>query len=303
VVGEKVWRLASELFGRLPALVGLVVLVVIFELDFVRYYTVTLLSENVYILTVTLAIVPFVRWIRLAHRSDLVRMGVWGGVSTITRPSMLFYLFPALALVALVAFGRGRRVSAAVGAVSIAAATWLLTIAPVTLRNLLVSHRLVLVSDVPSASVLTYNIPASLSAAEYGARWRGTFGSALKVVAEMAWEHPLAMLGVFVKKLGFSLCMTQWITGYRPHPELVAVTALYLGMCIVSKRMRDRVLWPVHLFVVVHLASMMLTLPWNYGYRLIIPPFVYTSTLSVAALWSVVQTRRFDLGQPAESGA
>src|SRR6266508_704473 len=54
------WRLAAALFGARPALIGLVALVTIFELDFARYYTITLLSENLYILTVTLTLVAFI---------------------------------------------------------------------------------------------------------------------------------------------------------------------------------------------------------------------------------------------------
>jgi hypothetical protein len=82
--------------------------------------------------------------------------------------------------------------------------------------------------------------------------------------------------------------MVHWFGGYRPHPELVGVTLLYVATVIASTTMRARVLWPVHLFVLAHVASMGLTMPWNYGYRLIIPPFVYTSTLSVAAASSLI---------------
>jgi hypothetical protein len=304
IVGTIVWRLASEIFGQRPALAGLVALVAIFELDFARYYTVTLLSENLYILTATSCLVPFVRWVRGGRRADLIRMAIWGGISTMTRPPMLFYLFPAVVLVALVAAGRSRRPGETMACVALVAGLWLLTVSPITLRNLFVSHRFVLVSDVQSASVLTYNIPASLSAAEYGARWHGTFGSALRVIAEMSYEHPLAMSGVFAKKLAFSLGMTQLIEGYRPHPELVAVTMMYVVMCIASSRMLARALWPVHLFVLTHLASMLLTMPWNYGYRLIMPPFVYTSALSAAAFGSMVMSRRARFGvQVVESRA
>jgi len=50
----------------------------VFELDFARYYTVTLLSENLYVLTVTLTITPFVRWVRDGDRADLLRMAFLG---------------------------------------------------------------------------------------------------------------------------------------------------------------------------------------------------------------------------------
>jgi len=36
---------------------------------------------------------------------------------------------------------------------------------------------------------------------------------------------------------------------------------------------------------------MALTSPWNYGYRLILPPFVFTSMLAVAAAMARVSPR------------
>jgi hypothetical protein len=80
--------------------------------------------------------------------------------------------------------------------------------------------------------------------------------------------------------------MIHWFQPYRPHPELIAITALYALTLIFSAKMRNPDLWPVHAFVASHWASMALTSPWNYGYRLILPPFVYTTALSVAAAWS-----------------
>jgi hypothetical protein len=112
--------------------------------------------------------------------------------------------------------------------------------------------------------------------------------SGLHVLARIAWDHPLGVLRIQGLKLGFSLGMIQWFDGYRPHPELVTVTVLYVLTCICSRTMRALALWPVHLFVLAHLASMGLTMPWNYGYRLIIPPFVLTSVLSASAAWSIV---------------
>lgn len=287
-----VWRLAAEWFGERPALAGLAVLVLVFELDFVRYYTVTLLSENLYFLTVTLTIAPFVRWVRDGARADLWRTGLWGGISTLTRPPMLLYLVPALILIALVAAKRTRRLEVAATAVLATATVWLLVVAPVTLRNWVAAGRAILVSDVPGSSLISYNMPPSVSAASYAGYFKGTTSSGFKVFAQIAWDHPIAMLGVQMRKIGFSLGLTQLAGGYRPHPELVAITVLYLSMCVASRRMRHLTMWPVHLFVLAHLAGMPLTLPWNYGYRMILAPYVYTSALATAALYAMVGERR-----------
>src|SRR5206468_1334231 len=119
---------------------GIVTLVTVFELDFTRYYTVTLLSENLYILTVTLTLVPFVRWVVSGDGGELRRAAFWGGVSSITRPAMMVFFVPALALAAFVAADRTRSWRATAATTGATAAIWLAVIAPVTLRNLVVSR-------------------------------------------------------------------------------------------------------------------------------------------------------------------
>ena len=109
----------------------------------------------------------------------------------------------------------------------------------------------------------------------------------------MTWDYPGGMLRRQGEKLGFSLGMVQWLQGFRPHPELVAVSGLYFAMLVLSKTMRSLPLWPVHLFVLSHLAAMGLTNPSNYGYRLILPPYIYTSTLSVAAAFSLFSLKTY----------
>jgi len=282
-VAVLMWRLALELFGPTPAAAGVLALVAILELDFARYYTVTLLSENLYILTVTLTLVPFARWIRDGDRGNLWRAAFWGGVSSITRPSMMLFFVPALALVAFVAWARERSLRTAAGAAVAVAAIWLCVIAPISIRNLVVSGRFVLISEGLGATFIKYNVPEAVNVGAYESQYSGSTLSGLAVLTRIAWDHPAQMLATQGRKLGFSLGMVHWYGGYRMHPELVAVTLLYCATLCLSARLRARELWPVHLFVLTHLASMGLTMPWNYGYRLIIPPFVYTSTLSAAA--------------------
>lgn len=303
LVAVLVWRLAASLFAERPALAGLCVLVLILELDFTRYYTVTLLSENLYVLPVTLTLVSCVLWVREGERADLWLAGFWGGVSSITRPAMMMYFVPVLALVAFISAERARTLRASVASVGAVAAAWMLVIAPVTLRNWVVAHRLVLISDGLGAGFIKYNMPASADPALYTANAGNGILSGLAVLGHLTWDHPLEMLLLQGRKLGFSLGMVQWFGGYRPHPELVAVTLLYAVMCILSRAMRARALWPVHLFVLAHLASMGFTMPWNYGYRLIIPPFIYTSSLSAAAAYSLLAMRAFrlDARQATES--
>ena len=260
-------------------------------MDFIRYYTVTLLTENLYILTVTLMLVPFVRWVRLQpQRPGPHRLRC--GISTITAcHDVLRRPCAGLDRVPVAGSTHAAR-DPALTAAGVAVSAWILTIAPVTARNWVVAHRFVTIADVPArVSDLLQNFPSTVDASPYIARFHGTMGSGLSALIRSTWDHPWAMSAFHLRKLGFSLGMIQWFGGYRPHPELAGVSILYIVMCVASSRMRDRAMWPVHLFVVTHLASMIITIPWNYGYRLILPAFVYTTTLSVAAFTAWLMAR------------
>ena len=284
------WSFASEVFGRFAATCGLVALVVVFELDFIRYYTVTLLSENLYVLTVTLCAVAFGRWAKTQRLSQLIQGGVWAGISAVTRPAMMMFFVPALIVVAATAFLQ-RRSRWVLLAPCITAATWLAVVMPFTLRNWIVARQLVLISGGLGGTFIVHNTPPGIDPQMFMARYSGGIFNGLAVLAQIAVEQPGAFFALQMQKLGFTLGMTHWFGDYRPHPELIAITALYVVMLLLSTSLRGASLWPMHAFVVSHWASMALTSPWNYGYRLILPPFVFTSMLAVAAAMARVSPR------------
>lgn len=287
-VAVLLWRLASDCFGERAGLLGLAALVVLFELDFARYYTVTLLSENLYILTVALTVTSLARWARSGSVTSLAAGGFWGGVSSITRPGMLIAFVPVLIVVAVIAIRRLDARALGARAAAICAAAWALPVSLTAARNWIVASRFVLVSDGLGGGVVLYNIPASVPSAPYLEGFSGGLLAAAALLARIFRDHPWAFLATQVRKFGFTLGMTQWHEGYRAHPELIAFTALYVAMLFASRSMRQPALWPAHVFVVAHVLSMGLTIPWNYGYRLILPPFVFTATLSVAAAASLL---------------
>jgi hypothetical protein len=284
------WSFASEVFGRLAATVGLAALLVIFELDFIRYYTITLLSENLYVLTVTMCVVAFGRWATTPRLSQLIQGGVWAGISAVTRPAMMMFFVPALIVVAATAFVQ-RRSRWVLLAPCITAITWLAVVFPFTLRNWIVARQLVLISGGLGGTFIVHNTPPGIDPQMFMARYSGGIFNGLAVLAQIAIEQPGAFFALQMQKLGFTLGMTHWFGDYRPHPELVAISALYVVMLVMSTSLRGVSLWPVHAFVLSHWASMALTSPWNYGYRLILPPFVFTSTLAVAAAMARVSPR------------
>jgi hypothetical protein len=286
-----VCRLIGRVLDPVAALCGALALVVLFELDFTRYYTVTLLSENVYILTVTMTLLALVRWVQTDARRDLGFAALWGGISSITRPAMMAFLIPMLAFVAFASLKRRNRADLIFAEVVLAAAVWMAVVAPVTWRNYIVSGHPVLISGGLGETFITFNLPPTVDPRPYRAMFTGGVGSSFVVILRLVREYPLEILRIQLDKLSFSLGLVQTHQGYRSHPELVAASVVYAILLAGWKAMRAPAMWPIHLFVLAHLAGMALTQPWTYGYRMILPPFVYTSALSAGAVTSLVLAR------------
>src|SRR5206468_8288544 len=87
----------------------------------------------------------------------------------------------------------------------------------------------------------------------------------------------------FLIKAGFSLGWLQ-LMGARAHPELVAASAGYLMALLLLPSARSFATWPIHAFVVSHLAAMVLRMPSLYGYRLILPLYVFFPIFAAAVL-------------------
>jgi len=194
---------------------------------------------------------------------------------------MMMFFVPAV-VVAMAIAGRRRPSISSLASAAIFGASWFVVVAPFTLRNWIVARKLVLISDGLGPGFITLNLPSNVDPAKYLAAGGGIVGGATGLF-RILMDYPLEIASMQVQKIGFTLGMVHWFEGYRPHPELLAITALYFLMLVLSPTMRSATLWPVHAFVLAHVASMGLTSPWNYGYRMILPPFVYTATFSVAA--------------------
>ncbi|HEX6085408.1 MAG TPA: glycosyltransferase family 39 protein [Thermoanaerobaculia bacterium] len=281
IVAILLFRFLAARFGEPAAIGGIVAFLCVFQMAFIRNYTYRLLTENLYILPLTLLLICFVRWAERGAWRDLVAAGFLGGVSSITRPATMLYLIPALVLVLIIAFRRRRPV---VASVLVMGLFWMLGIAPVTLRNRVVSGRWVLISDVPSrlsdlARDLTPGIPV-----------QGTTQLALRSIGDAIAREPARVARHELKKLGYTAGLTH-LAGFPFHPELLGVTLLYLAMLVASPRLRELRFWPMHLFVLTHAVLMLITIPWNYGYRLLLPAYVFTSTLGATALVAKVSFR------------
>jgi dolichyl-phosphate-mannose-protein mannosyltransferase len=264
-----------RLFGERSALMAVAALVVIEELAFMRHYTVNLFSENLYFLTVAATICYLVRFVDTGSAWDAVAAGITGGLSAITRSAMMIYL-PFAAIIVVVAGWRRQATGwRMVANLVLLLAAWFAVILPVTLRNYIVAGEPVLINNSPSRSFVMFNLPQTPDAVDrYLKPHTGTLGSATKILFQIMVEHPLDFARNLAKKAGFSLGLLE-LLGERFHPELLMASAGYLIALIVWPEARSPRTWPIHGFVAAHLLGMLLTAPNNYGYRLILPMYLF----------------------------
>jgi hypothetical protein len=269
-----VFRLASRVFDRRTAIASLVFLVAIEELAFIRHYTVTLLSENLYFFTSAVTIDQLVRHATNGRSRHLAWAGLAGGVSSMIRPAMMIYLGPAIVVAAAIALRLRRGIPGAAAAASILAAAWIFAVLPATARNYVAAGEPVLISTSPTTSFINYNTPPNVDERFYRELYLSGRFSAPAVLARIVIEHPLDSLRGAAVKLGFSLGLLQLMGGYL-HPELVAASFGYILALLLCPAARSMKTWPVHAFVLAHLAGMVLSMPSNYGYRMILPMYLF----------------------------
>jgi hypothetical protein len=283
------YRIGLRLFGPIGALGGLAWLLLIEQADFVRYYTVTLFSENLYFVLAAATVWFLIAYHAEGRRRDLIAAGVAGALASWTRPSMMLLLPFAIGGLAYARWRADGVRKIAFDALTFMAA-WMAAIAPITIRNYLMSGRAVLLTSGQGATFVAYNLPVDDKM--YFKGFDGTLFNSAIILVKMLVDYPMISLANYGRKLGFSLGMVHWLGGSGTmHPELIATSVGYLAAIVFLKPLRSAVAWPIHAFIITHVATLMLTMPSNYGYRMILPSFVFMSV--VAGAMAAEATARF----------
>lgn len=285
------YRIAVRVFGAREALGAAVLLVVIEEAAFMRHYTSNLLSENLYFLTVPLTVLGLVMFLQDRRLAPLAWAGIAAGVSAVTRPAMMMYLPPAVAILAVLELRRREPLRHAAASIVIFTGCWFSIVLLATLRNYLMTGTPTLITESPAHSFILYNLPPTPDAANYLKMHTGGMFSSASVLLHIAVDHPRETFQALLTKAGFTFGMIQWMGGHL-HPELVLVSLLYFAALLTSRAARAPETWPIHGFVAAHLAGMLLTMPSNYGYRLILPMYLFLpifAAKSVTDAWTLVR--------------
>jgi hypothetical protein len=204
---------------------------------------------------------------------------------------MQLYLAVATLLVAAAARQHGWR--KAIAAAALFAALSMATISPITMRNYVVSGSPVLVTAAQGRSFIYYALPeVTPETRKYWENFTGGNLSSITILLRILWEYPGDTLAGWGRKIGFSLGMVHWADGVSPHPELVVTSLLYLAAIVMLRQSRTLPAWLIHAFIFTHLATLLLSLPWNYGYRLLLPMYLLMPIFVGALLAAPVERRR-----------
>ncbi|HEX6162039.1 MAG TPA: glycosyltransferase family 39 protein [Vicinamibacterales bacterium] len=281
-----VHAMARRLVGQHAALMAVLLLLAVEQMDFVRYYTVTLLSENLFFLLVALSLYWFVRFIQTGTWWTLIGGAAAGGLAAATRPTMLLFLPVALILLPLARFKiDGLARAAAIPVVVLI--FWFAAISPFTYRNYVMSGKPVLITEGQARTFIDYNLVEGQHAAnqKYLEDFRNSNLSAAIILLRILRDFPAETLQNWGTKAGFGFGMVHWMgAANRPHPELIITSALYLLALLLLRESRTIAALLVHGFVFTHLATLLLTMPANYGYRMVLSMYLFMVIFAGALL-------------------
>jgi hypothetical protein len=182
-----------------------------------------------------------------------------------TRPSMMTY--PAVLGLFVILGSNDRPTRWRIGAALTLVGGFLVGLLPFTIRNWLVSGKVVLLVN------SWIQIPYFLYAPEEPNRATlvAGLGEALQQAWRMAAERPMHVLMIELRKLGFTF---GWLRlgppGEPATLDFVALSVLFVT-ALILRRIPRTVALVVSAFAVSHVASMILAAPWSYVLKPILP--------------------------------
>jgi hypothetical protein len=219
--------------------------------------------------------------------------GLAAGAAAATRPTMMLFMPIAAILVAL-AMLFARRYIRAIAAPLLLAGCCLAAIGPITYRNVVMSNKFVLVTEGQAPTFINYNLPTTDHQAnlKYLQAYRGTNSSAARALLLILWDYPAETLSNWGTKAAFGLGMVHWMGAARsPHPELVLTSAAYLLALVLVRSARTVPAFLVHGFILTHLVTLLLTMPSNYGYRMVLSMYVLMVIFAGALAAQILERR------------
>lgn len=278
-----IYLIGRRLYGERVAVGAVAALLLIEEVAFVRHYTQKLFTENLYVLLVALIVYWLVQFMDAAKMRTLVWAGLTAGVAILTRPAFVSFLPLGVIVVMAGAWRKRRRVGPVLLAPAVLVVSMLPVVSLAIARNHVVAGEARMFRNVPASLMVEFNLPDVPGAAErYLNHYDGTLAYVGKALFRILVEHPGEFL---IQRVGLKLAFSFGVLNVMHqnfHPELVLASLGYLLAIVLLPSARRPLTWPIHAFVAAHLSAMVLTMPSNYGYRLILPMYIFFTIFGVA---------------------
>jgi hypothetical protein len=259
------WRDARSAVG----LTGLAALGAFIVAHLARY-TESALSDSVFIAVAFAALLACRFALERWQPRWWIAAGILSAMAAATRPNFLTFVPMFAAAVALLYWGstlwnRGARAG-------LFAAGFAIGVLPFTLRNFLVSGKMVML--VNSWVQIPYFLIPPGEVNPISSENTSTVGSAVAVAFDMFRNDPWGILWIECRKVLFTLGLTQPPMGitdvHRSHWDLFVLSLLFFA-ALVTRRLRGPLAFVLCVFALSHMAAMVLAAPWTYGYKTILP--------------------------------
>ncbi len=298
-----VYCLARELFGRLTALIALVLFGVYLPAVFAPT-TGLLLSENLLVPLVPLLLLLLARAALGGRWATLAAAGLVLGLAGLTRSTPLAVLPPAI-LILLFAWRRlGLDWRGALPRAGLLIAVCVLTVGAATTRNLIVSGRPVPITSSAGANLWEAHRPSpqvDLSRIDRNPFYeRLSLDRQTREVVEFIRQDPIGYAQTLVPMALYAMGVVGAPSGTSNlNPWLVSMWIFYAISVVASPAARSAPTWFVHAFVLTHLAQVSVFFSHQYGLRLILPMYVALAPIAAhgIAVACLVMARRARLGR------
>jgi hypothetical protein len=241
-------------------------LVALFVRTNVFHYAFASFTDNLYNVMVLLVALIAVKAFDGRSLPLLLLTGILTAIGGATRPSLLILLPFMLLCVALFwpSRLRGRIASAALYGAGFAAG-----IAPFTIRNWIVGHKLVLL--VESYIMLPWFLYSPTDARpSWLANSSPTFTAALRAAAKVFASDPLHFTWVEIQKVLFTFGLQHFDPANVVPRHLIFLPILF-ALAVWTGRIPRWTKIVIIFICLSHLAAMVIASPWSYGYKTILP--------------------------------
>jgi hypothetical protein len=278
VAGVLVYFLARRLFGTLAALAafGLFVPLWAWHLEWVAY---RLISEAVYFVILPALLLVLVRCLDERRTPDFVLAGLLLGLAIVTRGPTLLYVPFAGAILWVGLRRAGLTRAAVVRQIAVLLVAMAVIVGLVPIRNQLVAGQPAVLASSGGVNLQKLHRPSNgvrLSLAQE--RWFAPYiqDAPTRETVEFLLQDPVgyiqASMLLAAYTLGYGAAVEE--SQVTVWPELIALNVLYLGAILFLAGARSLRAGLLHAFVLIHFATMVIFVPYDYDNRLVLPMYL-----------------------------